>query len=161
MAKFKRRQLFVDPKVQGVLILRMLGYWTVTMITVTCMILSWRIVTAPGRSFVEHLEGLWVHYGAAIIASVLLLPLIVIDCIRVSNRFAGPLYRLRRCMRDLTAGLPVPPVHFRDGDFWSDVADEFNAVSSKLQRLEEELAEARGEVAFENSSLAVAGTAER
>jgi hypothetical protein len=161
MAKFKRRQLFVDPKVQGVLILRVFGYWSVTMITITCMVLSWQMVTSPPRPFVEHFVALWGQYGPAFLASVLLLPMIAIDCVRVSNRFAGPLYRLRRCMRDLTAGLPVPPVHFRDGDFWCDVADEFNAVSAKLQRLEEELAEARGEAPFENSSLAVAGTAER
>jgi hypothetical protein len=156
MAKFKRRQLFVDGKVQGALILHVLGYWAVTMVTLTAMVLCWRIVTAPALSMAAQFETLWVHYGVALIASVLLLPLIVIDCVRMSNRFAGPLYRFRRCLRDLSAGLPVPPVHFRDGDFWTDVADEFNAVSAKLQRLEEELTEIRGESAFEAASLSVA-----
>ena len=52
-------------------------------------------------------------------------------------------------MRDLVEGVPVPPLNFRDGDFWADVADEFNAVSAKLQRLEAELAEVRGETPFE------------
>jgi hypothetical protein len=156
MAKFKRRQLFVDPRVQGALILRLLGYWVVTMITVTAMVLCWRMVNAPAQPFASHVHSLWLHYGSAFVAAILLLPLIVIDCVRTSNRFAGPLYRLRRCMRDLTAGLPVPPVHFREGDFWSDVADDFNAVSARLQRLEEESAKAHGENSFDDSRFPMA-----
>jgi hypothetical protein len=156
MAKFKRRQLFVDSRVQGALVLRLLGYWVVTMITVSAMVLCWRMVSTPARPFASHVQSLWLHYGSAFVAAILLLPLIVIDCVRTSNRFAGPLYRLRRSMRDLTAGLPVPPIHFREGDFWSEVADDFNAVSARLQRLEEELAAARGETSFDESRYPVA-----
>jgi hypothetical protein len=161
MAKFKRRQLFVDPKVQGALVLRLLGYWAVTIVTVSAMVLCWRIVTGPGRLFYTHLDDLWFHYGTALVASLLLLPLIVIDCIRLSNRFAGPLFRMRRCLRDLAAGLPVPPIHFRDGDFWIEVADEFNAVSAKLQRLEQEVADLRSEATYQDPSLDLAASAKR
>jgi hypothetical protein len=158
MPKLKRRQYFVDPKVQGALILRLIGYWGVTVITTTAMVLCWRLVTQPPKSLFSQIGDMWVFYGPALISSLLLVPLIVIDCVRMSNRFAGPLYRLRRCMRDLGAGLPVPPIHFRDGDFWIEVADEFNAVSAKFQRLEEELAEARGESPFDDASFPMATT---
>lgn len=144
-SKFKRRQLFVDPKVQGALVLRLLGYWAVTVVTLTAMVLCWRIITGPGRVFYTHFEEMWFHYGPALIASLLLLPLMVIDCIRLSNKFAGPLYRLRRCMRELHEGMPVPPIHFRDGDYWQEIADEFNILSAKVQKLEQDLADARGE----------------
>lgn len=159
MGRFKRRQYFVDPKVQGALVLRLLGYWTVTIVTVTAMVLCWRIVTSPVNVFIAEMGDMWFHYGAALVASLLLLPLIVLDCVRMSNRFAGPLYRVRRCMRDLSAGLPVPPIHFREGDFWPEVADEFNAVSAKLQRLETELAEARGENPFDDELFPLATSA--
>jgi hypothetical protein len=150
MGRFKRRQYFVDPKVQGALLLRLLGYWTLTIVTVTAMLFCWRILTTPVNGFYSEMSSVWVHYGAVLVASLLLLPLIMLDCIRTSNRFAGPLYRMRRCMRDLAIGLPVPPIHFREGDFWMEVADEFNAVSAKLQRLEMELAEARGQDPFDS-----------
>jgi len=52
----------------------------------------------------------------------------------------------------------VPPIHFREGDFWLEVADEFNAVSAKLQRLEEELAEARGETPFADEAFHIPTT---
>jgi hypothetical protein len=158
MARFKRKQLFVDPKVQGALILRLLGYWAVTVITTAAMVLCWRFVVSPPQSFEAHIYGLWEVFGPAFVSSLLLAPLVVVDCVRSSNRFAGPLYRLRRCMRDLMDGMPVPPVYFRDGDFWSDVADEFNAVSAKFQRLEAELAEARGESTSEDAAVPCATT---
>ncbi len=144
MPKFKRKQLFVDPKVQGALVLRILGYWLVTMITAVSMIVCWRMLTDSPRFLVTHFSEIVFYYGPAAVASILLLPLMVVDCVRVSNRFAGPLYRLRRCMRDLGKGLPVPPIHFRDGDFWLELADEFNLLSAKMQKLEQELADLKG-----------------
>jgi hypothetical protein len=144
MPKFKRKQLFVDPKVQGALVLRLLGYWLVTMITAVSMIVCWRIVTGPPRFFFTHFADMLFYYGPAIVASFLLLPLMVVDCVRMSNRFVGPLYRLRRCMRDLGKGLPVPPIHFRDGDFWLELADEFNLLSARMQQMEQELADLKG-----------------
>ena len=62
-------------------------------------------------------------------------PLVVIDCVRLSNRFAGPLHRLRRDMRRLAAGEIVEPIHFRDDDLWREFADEFNAVARRMELL--------------------------
>jgi hypothetical protein len=153
MAKFKRRQLFVDPKVQGALVLRLLGYWATTVVTTMALVLCWRMMTASQQPFDEHLQQIWSLCGPPLIASLLILPLLVIDCVRMSNRFVGPLYRIRRCMRDILAGVPVPPIHFRDDDFWLDVVDEFNALAAKLQRLEDDLAEARGQSPFGDESF--------
>jgi hypothetical protein len=156
MVKLSRRQLFVDPKVQGALILRLLGYWAVTILTTIAMVFCWRVAISAPQPLSAHFGDMSVFFGPALVASLLLAPLIVVDCVRSSNRFAGPLYRMRRCMRDLVEGVPVPPVNLRDGDFWADVADEFNAVSAKLQRLEAELAEARGETPFGDGVYPVA-----
>ena len=102
--KAMRRQLFVDPKVQGALVGRAVLYWVVCIITIALMLLSWRIVTGPARPFYTHFDDMWFFYGPALIASFLLLPLVIVDIIRLSNRFAGPLLRLRRCMRELARG---------------------------------------------------------
>ena len=128
-----RKQLFVDPKVQGALVLRVLLYWAVCLITVTLMLLCWSILRTP-RMFYTHLDDMWFHYGPAPIASFVLLPMVVLDIIRVSNRFAGPLVRLRRSMRALARGEHVEPIKFRKGDFWQEFADEFNAVAARFQR---------------------------
>jgi len=127
-----RKQLFVDPKVQGALVLRVLLYWAVCLVTVTLMLLCWSIVRTP-RLFYTHLDDMWFHYGPALIASFVLLPMVMIDIIRVSNRFAGPLVRLRRSMRALARGEHVEPIRFRQGDFWQEFAEEFNAVAARVQ----------------------------
>jgi hypothetical protein len=130
--KNMRKQLFVDPKVQGALVLRVLLYWVVCLITITLMLLCWNVLRTP-RMFYTFLDDMWYQYGPALLASFLLLPMVVVDVIRLSNRFAGPLFRLRRCMRALARGEYVEPIRFREGDFWRDFADEFNAVLARVQ----------------------------
>ena len=132
--KSLRRHLFIDAKVQGALVLRAILYWVVCLITITLMLLCWRILTGPARMFYTHFNDMWFFYGPALVASFILLPLVIIDIIRLSNRFAGPMLRLRRSMRELARGEHVEPVRFRDGDFWQDFAEEFNAVVARVQR---------------------------
>jgi hypothetical protein len=131
--KKPRKRLFVDPKVQGALVLRAMLYWAVCLMTIMLMLLCWRIITGPARMFYTHLDDMWFHFGPALVASTLLLPLVILDMIRLSNRFAGPLLRLRRSMRALARGEHVEPIEVRDGDFWKDFADEFNAVAARVQ----------------------------
>lgn len=134
-----RKRLFVDPKVQGALIVRVILYWVVCLLSITLMLLCWRIVTGPARPFYTHFDAMWFHFGPALVASFVILPLVISDIVRVSNRFTGPLVRLRRSMRALADGRPVRPIRFRQGDFWQDFADEFNAVLLRVQELEEQL----------------------
>lgn len=143
--KRMRKKLFVDSKVQGALVLRVILYWGVCLITITLMLLCWRILTGPARLFYTHFDEMWYHFGPALIASLVLLPLVILDIVRVSNRFAGPLLRLRRSMRALARGEHVEPVHFRDGDFWQGIADEFNDIVERVQVMEPETAEEEDE----------------
>jgi hypothetical protein len=131
--QFARKRLFVDPRVQGALVMRVIVYWLLCLITITLMLLCWRILTGPARMFYTHFDDMWFFYGPAAIASLLLLPLVVMDVLRLSNRFAGPMLRLRRAMRDLARGQPVEPIEFRGGDFWQDFAQDFNAVAARVQ----------------------------
>jgi hypothetical protein len=130
----KRTQLFVDPKVQGSLILKTVLYWIVCVVTITLMLLCWRIITGPARMFYWHFDDMWFHFGPALVASFLLLPLMVYDVVQMSNRFCGPLFRMRRAIRALARGEHVDPISFRDGDFWPEIAQEFNALLALVQR---------------------------
>ena len=111
--------------------MRVLLYWIVCLITITLMLLCWSIIRTP-RMFYTHFDDMWFHYGPALIASFILLPMVILDIVRLSNRFAGPLVRLRRGMRALAQGEEVRPIHFREGDFWQEFADEFNAIAARM-----------------------------
>lgn len=131
--KALRKQLFVDSKVQGALAVRVVLYWAVCLLTILLMLLFWRIVTGPARPVSMHFADMWFFYGPPAVASLLLLPLVIVDIVRLSNRFTGPLLRLRRSMRALARGEHVAPIEFRDGDFWQDFAEEFNQVLARVQ----------------------------
>ncbi len=88
--------------------------------------------------------------GLVLIAIIMLalFPAFALDTIRFSNRFVGPIARLRRYMRELAAGEPINALTFRDNDFWGDVADEFNVIAlkvkdqaSEIESLKEQLAQ--------------------
>ncbi len=128
-----RRFWFVDPKVQGILAARVVVYWLMCLLTVGLMIFCWRSMTDPIDQFYAHFREVWLYYGPAAIASLLLMPLVAWDVIRLSNRFAGPIVRMRRAMRALARGEHVEPIQFRDGDFWREFAADFNAVVEQLQ----------------------------
>jgi len=130
--KYERKHFFVDPKVQGWLIFRVVLYWIVCLSTIILLLLCWRIITGPARIFYTHFDDMWFHYGPALVASFVVLPLVIIDLIRFSNRFVGPMLRLKRSMRQLARGEDVDPIEFRDSDFWQELANEFNTIRMKI-----------------------------
>jgi methyl-accepting chemotaxis protein len=136
-----RRQFFVDTAVQGALILRALGYWIAVMITMVVILITWRMFTGPARVFYLHFDDLWFHYQLPLIAALLVLPLIVYDVVRFSSRFAGPIMRFRRAMNCLAQGEATQRLQFRAGDYWMELADDFNAVANRVEVLERQIHE--------------------
>jgi hypothetical protein len=132
-SKKLRQHVFVDPKLQGELIGRIILYWLVCLFSMALLLLAWRIITSPGGSILTHANEMWPYCWPALATSFVLLPLAIIDIMRFSNRFAGPLLRLRRSMRALARGEHIDPIEFRSGDFWHEVADEFNAIRLRVQ----------------------------
>lgn len=131
---YQRKNFFVDPKVQGALIARIVLYWFVYLIGIALMTLCWQILTGPRQPFLAHLMRMWTNNAPVLVASLLLMPVVMVDLVRLSNRFVGPLFRLRRSMRELARGQHVEPLEFRDADFWQEVAGEFNAIAAHTHR---------------------------
>ena len=134
MVKISRKQLFVDPSVQGALMLRTVTYWGFCIFTLVLMLVAWRLLTGPAQPLTAHLADAWNHYWPAMVASFCLLPILMVDSVRLSNHFAGPMFRLRRAMKQLADGEPVTAVHFREDDYWREFAEDFNRVASRLER---------------------------
>ena len=96
MAEFRRGRIFVDPQVQGALIVRVMMYWMYCLLSVTLMLACWTILHDRPVSSSQMFQMIWDRGAPAVIASFLLLPIVMVDCVRASNRVAGPLLRLRR-----------------------------------------------------------------
>ncbi len=132
---YKRKRFFVDAKVQGALIARVLVYWMTCLITIAMLLLCWRVGTDLSRPFYTQLDELWFDHAPALVAAVMILPLLVLDIVKMSNRFVGPILRLRRAMRQLAQGEHVEPIKFRKSDFWRAFAEEFNVVAERMEAL--------------------------
>ena len=132
MSRPQRRQKFIDSKVQGALARRIIFHWLVFMAVASVAAFLLQALSDPFRPAGEHIENLWNTHGPFLVVMVFLLPVFVIDTIKISHRFAGPIYSLRRAMREVADGQPPHKLQFRQGDFWHELADEYNAMIARL-----------------------------
>ena len=125
-----RRKHFTDRAVQGALLLHTAGNWLVFLFTVAVFVFFIEMLNGGPR---DAWQAMLRRYAPSLWAVVLLAPVFLCDLVKLSNRFAGPMVRLRREMRNLAEGRAVAPVRFRDGDFWQDLADDFNRVAQRVE----------------------------
>lgn len=140
--RIKRIRLYVDKGVQGALIRRVAMYWVVCSWGIFCVLAGFPIgvtlaIGVPnGPTVSSLLLQSWLDFWPSLLASLLVLPVIVWDLLRLSHRFVGPMIRLRHAMRDLAAGKQVRSISFRDGDFWCEFAEAFNQVAARIATAE-------------------------
>ncbi len=131
MSIWKRKHVFVDKKVQSALLWRCFIHWATCVAVVATIAVAFVIVsTSTPITFGK----IWFQFRPALLGALLLLPILLADVVFLSNKFVGPLWRLRKGMQQLAAGERVAPLKFRKRDFWTEVADEFNAVVARLER---------------------------
>jgi len=137
MAKNERKRSLVDAPIQGALLLRAVFHWTFLIVGAFVVLFVWEVLTGdPHQSFSGQLQATWSRYSPCFIILLVLLPAVVHDTLKLSNRFAGPLFRLRRSMQGLVDGQPVQPVRLRNRDFCQDLAKNFNIILERIQSAE-------------------------
>jgi hypothetical protein len=132
MSKTIRKKTYVDPKIQGALVRRILIHWVAFLGAAYAVTFCVQLLAAPFRPIGEHLQHLWWTQGPFLLVFVLLLPVFILDTIRLSHRFVGPVYRLRQTIRQIAEGETPPALKFRESDFWQDMAQDFNAMVDRL-----------------------------
>ena len=128
----QRTKKFIDSKVQGALARRIIFHWLVFLAVASAASLMLQVLSDPFRPAGEHLENVWYTHGPFLVVMVFLLPVFVIDTVKISHRFAGPIFSLRRTMRDVADGQPPRQLKFRDSDFWHELAKDYNAMIARL-----------------------------
>ena len=138
-----RHVLVTDKAVQGALLVRLVLYG------ISCL-LYFSIIQLLDVALADPVQSHWdiacMFFGEAIYWApglFVIMPILAYDLLRVSNRFTGPVTRLRKEMRHLTAGESVEPIEFRDEDFWGEMADEYNLLREEVVKLRNELASAQ------------------
>jgi hypothetical protein len=148
MAKFQRKQNLVDGKVQGGLVTRIMCHWLCFFgVTAFLFVVLQTMLGDPAVPMSGRLSAAIREYALLAIVIFAVLPAFALDTIRFSNRFVGPVFRLRRALRELGEKGDTDPVQFRDNDFWQDIAGDLNRVIARVR-----VARASGSESRETSS---------
>jgi nitrogen fixation/metabolism regulation signal transduction histidine kinase len=141
MAYPRRTKHFIDSNVQGSLARRIIVHWLVFMLVTAFVSFVIQVLANPFRPIADHLQDLWITQGPFLLVMVFLLPVFVMDTIKLSHRFAGPIFSLRRAIQDIAQGKPARRLKFRKRDFWHGLADDYNAMLTKVGAFDKEAAE--------------------
>lgn len=134
MSSKKRKQNYVDTKVQGSLLRRIIMHWCIFFVVAFIATVAMQALLGdPAQSMSQRIaqkSGDMMLLGVVLLA---IFPAFLLDTIRFSNRFAGPIVRLRRGLRELAENGTTNDLAFRDEDFWIEMANEFNRVKSIVE----------------------------
>ncbi len=129
----RRSKSLVDPEVQGSVLKKVAMHWLLLFLCNTIALVIWvRLFEQPDAAWGDTLRDCLQRYLPFFVVTIVLLPAFVWDTLKLTNRFAGPILRLRLALSDAADGRIVAPLHFRQNDFWREIAENFNSVLSRV-----------------------------
>ncbi len=146
MSRTKRKQNYVDSHVQGALLRRICSHWVIFFVVSGVAIIALQALLGdPAKTIAERIQFEAREFMFMALVMVSLFPAFMLDTIRFSNRFVGPIARLRRYIRDLKTG-KTEHCSFRNNDFWNDMATEFNGVADLVASQKSEIEQLKGQL---------------
>jgi hypothetical protein len=136
----KRKEVFADRSIQASLGRRILTHWL--LFTGLLLVLNTLVQVSFVFPQVTLGEAFWSSAKAQIplvLCILAIAPLFTRDALRISNSLAGPMVRLRRSLQGLANGEKIPPLVFRENDYWLESATEFNRVRQLVLGLYKDL----------------------
>jgi hypothetical protein len=125
----RRSRSFVDPEVQGSLLRKIAIHWILLFVVNAMAIVIWvRMFEQPETSWSATLGDCIRRFLPFFVITILLIPAFIWDTLKISNRFAGPVLRLRSALANAAQGQEVEHLSFRESDFWQQIAEDFNRV---------------------------------
>lgn len=128
-----RSKVFVDKTVQGALAKRMILHWGIFFLLSALSLFTLEYFLGNSQlSMSEHLQVVWGKYAFFFVLMLAIMPSFIYDAMKLSNRFAGPILRLKESLKSLADGEGSPKLKFRDNDFWLELSDDFNRVAERI-----------------------------
>lgn len=132
-SKHRRKSEYIDPEVQGALARRISIHWLLFTALAAVLTVGLKWMADPFTPIATHLANAWWTYGPVLLVLTCLAPVFIFDAVKLSNRFTGPVLRLRSATRALAEGQHPGKITLRDNDFWKDLADDFNRVVDRYE----------------------------
>lgn len=132
--KSRRKRTFVNARAQGRVVLRVAAYWIMYHIVLWHGLFVFRYaqvrMSADETLLRQGVDSLYwqfcIDHVPLLMASLLIMPLFMLDFIRLTHRIVGPLLRANNSLQQLMRGEHVPQVEFRKGDLLTEFQTTFN-----------------------------------
>ncbi len=135
MSREKRRRFVVDKKLQWALARRLILYWFL-FVAGTCIYSLLLVYLAdPLTSLQEMKSQLMRCAGPIALSSVVLIPVVIRDSIKFSQRFVGPILRFQRVIQRVGIDRDIAPLKIRPRDFWKECSQDINAMLVRVAEL--------------------------
>jgi hypothetical protein len=128
-----RQRIWVD-QFQTRLTLRIAAYLVLFLIVLFNFLFAWKLLSDGMDDPLERLSDMLHEYLPVGICLLVLVPVMAWDAMRFSHRLVGPMVRFRRTMQSISKGETVRPIKLREGDYLTDLRDDFNQMLDSLQR---------------------------
>lgn len=136
MAKQKRKRIYVDRLVQGAILMRLFSYGILCLLFATVPISIVRALMQPDRLLLHHFLDVCRLHWPILVTLTVLLPFVLYDALKLSHRFAGPIFRVQNDLDRFAKGEKVPTVRFRDNDFWQDLGTKVDQLIRRCEAAE-------------------------
>ena len=111
---------------------RLCLHWLLFMAANVIAITLWtRLMDTPVEPWEATFTLAWQRIVPFALVSCALVPVFVMDALKLSNRFAGPIVRVRRVLAAIADGQPPKNIEFRQGDFWKSLASDLNRAFAR------------------------------
>ncbi len=132
-----RQRYYVDTEVQFDLLKRIVYYGLASILFLTLPIAFAKTLSEPDIFFIDHIGNVFRNHWPVLMMAVFFIPFAMNDVLKFSNRFVGPIYRIRAELKNFEIGGKLKPIAFRDDDYWHDLASGLNKIRQRLNELEE------------------------
>lgn len=133
MSSKNRGRLLVDRRVQLSLVRRVVIHWISFVALFLLIVLTLEMfLREPGVSALDSFAVSLKKNALLFTLMLAIMPAFLYDTVKMSNRFAGPVSRLKNGLSALANGEQVEEMNFRKGDFWGELAEDFNRVVQRI-----------------------------
>lgn len=123
----RRSRNYVDREVQTTLLKRLSGHWALFVLANLAAVFLWTLAfETPDSTWQHALRTSQMRLVPFVIVSLAMVPVFVLDAVKLSNRFAGPIIRVRRALSQIAEGKTPKAIEFRSNDFWKSLANDLN-----------------------------------
>lgn len=132
LAMNQQRKRIWTEQFQTKLFLRIGLYWLIYQLTVWNFLFVAQLVEeGPGDLWEQLGRFAWQQYPT-LLCFLIIVPVLAWDAVRFAHRLVGPVVRFRKTLQEMTAGKPVRPIRLRQGDFLTDLQDDFNGMLQSM-----------------------------